>query len=56
MCKNVHLTKFYDNRMFEAESSAKGSLPSKPSQAGFYALIRDAILTESGNILFSLEN
>lgn len=33
--------------MFEAELSAKGSLPSKPSQAGFYALIRDAILTES---------
>ena len=37
------------HRMFEIDSAVKGSLPSKPSATGFYALIRDHILTESGN-------
>ncbi len=34
--------------MFEIDSTVKGSLPSKPTESGFYALIRDHILTESG--------
>ena len=35
--------------MFEVNSAVKGSLPTKPTQTGFYALIRDYILTESGD-------
>ncbi|XP_046446919.1 protein cereblon-like [Daphnia pulex] len=33
--------------MFEVNSAVKGSLPTQPTKTGFYALIRDYILTES---------
>ena len=36
--------------MFEVDSVVTGSLPTKPTQTGFYALIRENILTESGNL------
>ena len=37
--------------MFELDTSVKGSLPGKPTETGFYALIRNQIITESGNEL-----
>jgi hypothetical protein len=36
--------------MFEVDAAVTGSLPTKPTQTGFYALIRENILTESGNL------
>ena len=36
--------------MFEVDPVVTGSLPTKPTQTGFYALIRENILTESGNL------
>jgi hypothetical protein len=37
-------------RMFELDSVAQGTEPLQPSEAGFYAIIRENLLTETGNI------
>ncbi len=36
--------------MFELDSVAQGTEPLQPSEAGFYAIIRENLLTETGNI------
>ena len=36
--------------MFELDSLAQGTEPLQPSETGFYAIIRENLLTETGNI------